>query len=57
MAERMRVGQAVTASDGQPSRIHIEGTWHTQVIAELASLIDERLIMKTRWSGFHGTNS
>jgi ureidoacrylate peracid hydrolase len=36
MAERMRVGQADTAPDGRQSRIHIEGTWHTQVIAELA---------------------
>jgi ureidoacrylate peracid hydrolase len=55
MAKRMRVGQAVTAPDGRPSRIHIQGTWHTQVVAELAPRIDEQLIMKTRWSGFHGT--
>jgi len=41
IAQRMGIGQSVTAPDGRPSRIHIEGTWHTQVIPELTPLLDE----------------
>lgn len=55
MAQRMGIGQSVMAPDGRPSRIHIEGTWHTEIIPELAPLSEEPVIIKRRWSGFHGT--
>ena len=55
MAQRMGIGQSVTAPNGRPSRIHIEGTWHTEIIPELAPLPDEPVIIKRRWSAFHGT--
>ena len=55
MAQRMGIGQSVTAPNGRASRIHIEGTWHTEIIPELAPLSEEPVIIKRRWSGFHGT--
>jgi ureidoacrylate peracid hydrolase len=55
MAQRMGIGQAAAAPDGRPSRIHIDATWHTEIIPELKPLTDEPLIMKRRCSGFHGT--
>lgn len=55
MAQRMGIGQSVAAPDGRPSRIHIEGTWHTEILPELAPRSGEPVIMKRRWSGFHDT--
>lgn len=55
MAQRWGIGQPVTAPDGRPSRIHIDGTWNTEIIPELKPLQDEPVIVKPRWSAFHGT--
>ncbi|MGC1412290.1 MAG: cysteine hydrolase [Acetobacteraceae bacterium] len=54
--EPMAVGEAVTAPDGQPSRILIEGTWNTDVLPELAPHPGDIVVSKHRYSGFFETD-
>ncbi len=55
MCQRLAVGAAVTAPDGRPSRIHIEDTWNTEILQELAPLFGDTVITKRRWSAFYET--
>jgi ureidoacrylate peracid hydrolase len=55
MARRMAIGESVAAPDGQPSRIHIDDTWHTEILPELAPQADDTIIKKRRWSAFYKT--
>ena len=54
--ERMSVGKAVTAPDGQPSRILIDGTWNTEILPELAPYPEDIVVSKHRYSGFFETD-
>jgi ureidoacrylate peracid hydrolase len=49
------VGREVTAPDGTPSRILIDGTWNTEIVPELAPLPDDVIVRKHRYSGFYNT--
>jgi ureidoacrylate peracid hydrolase len=55
MCQRMRVGAEVAAPDGRPSRIHVAGTWNTEILPELAPGDADIIVSKRRWSAFHGT--
>lgn len=50
------IGKQVAAPDDQPSRILIEGTWNTAILAELAPEQDDIVIPKRRYSGFFETS-
>ena len=50
-----RVGDEVTAPNGEPSRILIRDTWNTEIIDELAPEPGDAVMYKSRFSGFHGT--
>jgi ureidoacrylate peracid hydrolase len=52
---RMRVGDAVAAPDGTPSRILIRDTWNTDILPALAPEIGDIVLYKHRFSGFFGT--
>lgn len=52
---RLRVGQAITAPDGTPSRILIRDTWNSDIIDELEPHTGDTVIYKTRFSGFYQT--
>ena len=54
--KRMRVGESVTAPNGAPSRILIDGTWNTDILAELTPLAGDIVIRKHRYSGFFETD-
>jgi ureidoacrylate peracid hydrolase len=54
--ERLSVGKTVTAPDGKPSRILIDGTWNTEILPELAAQPGDTVVTKHRYSGFFGTN-
>ena len=56
MCQRFGVGTDVTAPDGQPSRIHVEGTWNTEILPELAPLEGDHVVTKRRWSAFYDTD-
>ena len=45
----------MTAPDGRPSRIHVEDTWNTEILPELAPLVSDIVIIKRRWSAFYDT--
>jgi ureidoacrylate peracid hydrolase len=51
----LKVGSAVTAPDGRPSRILIRDTWNTDIVAELAPEAGDTVLYKTRFSGFYLT--
>lgn len=55
MCQRLAVGGEVLAPDGRPSRIHVEGTWNTDILSELAPLGSDIIIKKHRWSAFYET--
>ena len=55
MARRLAIGESVAAPDGQPSRIHIDDTWHTEILPELAPQAGDTIIKKRRWSAFYET--
>jgi len=55
MCQRLAVGTEVTAPDGRSSRIHVEDTWNTEILPELAPLEGETVIGKRRWSAFYDT--
>lgn len=55
MARRMAIGESVAAPDGQPSRIHIDDTWHTEILPELAPRAGDTIVKKRRWSAFYET--
>jgi ureidoacrylate peracid hydrolase len=55
MCQKLGVGAAVTAPDGRPSRIHVENTWNTEILPELAPLSGDMVITKRRWSAFYDT--
>jgi ureidoacrylate peracid hydrolase len=55
MCQRLAVGAEVTAPDGRPSRIHVENTWNTEILPELAPLASDIVIIKRRWSAFYDT--
>ncbi len=52
---RMKIGTPVTAPDGSPSRILIEGTWNTEIVPELTPKQGDIVIGKHRYSGFFET--
>ena len=52
MAQRLGLGDSAPAPDGSPSRIHIDGTWHTEILPELAPQASDTIIKKRRWSAF-----
>jgi ureidoacrylate peracid hydrolase len=52
----MAVGQQVTAPDGRPSRVLIEGTWNTEILHELAPHPGDIVVSKHRYSGFFETD-
>ncbi len=54
--QRMAVGEPMTAPDGQPSRILIEGTWNTEILPELAPQPGDIVVSKHRYSGFFKTD-
>lgn len=51
----LKVGSAVTAPDGRPSRILVRDTWNTDIVAELAPEPGDTVLYKTRFSGFYRT--
>lgn len=53
---RLSIGEPVTAPDGQPSRILVDGTWNTAILDELAPAEDDIVIVKRRYSGFFETD-
>jgi ureidoacrylate peracid hydrolase len=53
---RMGVGEPVTTPDGQESRILIEETWNTDILAELTPEPGDLIVVKHRFSGFFETN-
>ena len=55
MCQRLAVGAEVMAPDGRPSRIHVENTWNTEILPELAPLASDIVIIKRRWSAFYDT--
>jgi len=52
----LSIGEPVTAPDGRPSRILVDGTWNTAILAELAPAEDDIVIVKRRYSGFFETD-
>jgi ureidoacrylate peracid hydrolase len=54
-ASGLSVGAEATAPDGRPSRIHVENTWNTEILPELAPLSMDPVIVKRRWSAFFDT--
>jgi ureidoacrylate peracid hydrolase len=54
--DRLGVGEPVTAPDGQESRVLIEDTWNTDIVAELAPQPGDSVVVKHRFSGFFQTN-
>jgi ureidoacrylate peracid hydrolase len=54
--QRMAVGEATTAPDGQPSRILIDGTWNTDILPELTPQPGDVVVTKHRYSGFFETD-
>jgi ureidoacrylate peracid hydrolase len=56
MSRRMSMGSEIVSPSGQPSRIHIEGCWNTEIIPELSPREGELVITKRRWSAFHNTD-
>jgi len=48
-------GDEVTAPNGQPSRILIRDTWNTDIVDELAPRDSDRIVYKSRFSGFYDT--
>jgi ureidoacrylate peracid hydrolase len=54
--QRMAIGEPVTAPDGRPSRILIEGTWNTEILPELAPLPGDVVVSKHHYSGFFETD-
>jgi ureidoacrylate peracid hydrolase len=52
----MGVGEPVTTPDGQESRILIEETWNTDILAELTPEPGDLIVVKHRFSGFFETN-
>ena len=55
IAQRLGIGENAPAPDGQPSRIHIDNTWHTEILPELAPQAGDTIIKKRRWSAFYET--
>ena len=55
MAQRLGIGESAPAPDGQLSRIHIDNTWHTEILSELAPEAGDTIIKKRRWSAFYET--
>ena len=53
--EFLNVGQDVTSPDGQQSRILVRDTWNTEIVDELRPRPGDRVIHKTRFSGFYET--
>lgn len=49
------VGAAMTAPDGEPSRVLIRGCWNTDVIPALSPQPGDVVVDKTRYSGFYRT--
>ena len=49
------VGKMVAAPDGRQSRILIRDTWNTDIVDELRPRASDRVIYKTRYSGFYET--
>lgn len=52
----LSIGEPVTAPNGQPSRILVDGTWNTTILDELAPAEDDVVIIKRRYSGFFETD-
>ena len=51
----LRVGEAITAPNGRPSRILIRDTWNTEIIPELRPQPGDDVVYKSRFSGFYQT--
>ena len=51
----LRVGEAITAPNGTPSRILIRDTWNTEIIPELRPQPGDDVVYKSRFSGFYQT--
>jgi ureidoacrylate peracid hydrolase len=41
MCQRLAVGREVLAPDGRPSRIHVDDTWNTEILPELAPFAND----------------
>jgi ureidoacrylate peracid hydrolase len=52
---KINVGDPFTAPNGSQGRILIRDTWNTDIITELLPLPSDRVIYKTRFSGFYQT--
>jgi ureidoacrylate peracid hydrolase len=53
---RFGVGEKITASDGNESRILIRDTWNTEIVPELKPQAGDDILYKTRFSGFFETD-
>jgi len=51
----LAAGKDVEAPDGSPSKILVENTWNTEILAELEPEPGDRIISKHRYSGFFET--
>jgi ureidoacrylate peracid hydrolase len=55
MCQRMAVGAEVAAPDGRPSRIHVAGTWNTEILPEVTPEDGDIIVTKRRYSAFYDT--
>lgn len=53
---RLSIGEAAISPDGVPSRILIDGTWHTEIVPELSPMPGDIVVRKHRYSGFFETD-
>ncbi|HEV7689934.1 MAG TPA: cysteine hydrolase [Hyphomonadaceae bacterium] len=53
---RMNVGKTVQAPDGRASRILIRDTWNTDIVPQLTPAEGDKVIYKSRFSGFYKTD-
>lgn len=51
----LRVGDSVSAPNGEPSRILVRDCWNTEIVGDLAPEENDTVLYKTRYSGFYGT--
>jgi len=52
----MKVGERITAPDGEPSRVLIRDTWNTEIVRELSPEPGDVVVYKHRFSGFFETD-
>jgi ureidoacrylate peracid hydrolase len=52
----LALGTTMTAPDGRPGRIMVEGTWNTEILPRLMPRPGDLIVPKHRYSGFYETS-